>query len=59
MKVEMLDVVLLKDGREAAVLEVFDKGKAFLVETNEGKLEYDSFIVSADDITAVVWKYRQ
>lgn len=27
-----LDVVLLKDGRTATILEVFDNGKAFMVE---------------------------
>ncbi len=36
-EVKEMDVVLLKDGREGTILEVYDQGKAYLVEISDEK----------------------
>lgn len=52
-----LDIVRLKDGRTATVLEVFDSGKAYLVEmADENGKTLDTPTVAPDDIEKVVWK---
>ena len=52
-----LDIVRLKDGRTATVLEVFESVKAYLVEVVDanGKT-LDMITVGPDDIEKVVWK---
>lgn len=57
MSVKELDVVQLKDGRTATVLEVFKSGEAYLVEvTDEQGKTLDMPTVVHDDIERVVWK---
>ena len=55
--VKELDVVELKDGREATVLEVCDEGKAFLVEIvdDDGKT-LEMPIIKAEDIVRTIWE---
>ena len=57
MLTKELDIVRLKDGRTATVLEVFEAGKAYLVEVVDanGKT-LDTPTVGPDDIEKVVWK---
>lgn len=52
-----LDVVELKDGRKATILETYDKGNAFLVEIvdDDGKT-LEMPVVKAEGITRVIWK---
>ena len=56
MTAKNLDVVRLKDGRTATVLETFDGGAAYLVEIADatGK-PLDMPTVKADEIVEVVW----
>ena len=52
-----LDIVRLKDGRTATVLEVFKNGEAYLVEvTDEAGKTVDMPTVKSDDIEKVVWE---
>lgn len=55
--IEMLDVVLLRDGREAAILEIFD-GTHFIVDVGSGPEDWDTISVTIEDIEKVIWKYR-
>lgn len=56
MTVKNLDVVRLKDGRTATVLETFDGGSAYLVEiADEVGKPTDMPTVKADEIVEVVW----
>ncbi len=57
MKVKELDVIILKDGREATVLEVFDKGEAYMVEITDAQEEtLDTPIITDDDIEKIIYK---
>lgn len=40
MKIKQYDRVLLKDGHEASVVEVFDDGKSFLVDIDKDNDTY-------------------
>lgn len=54
-KINELDVIRLKDGRLATVLEIFDNGATYLVEIadKEGRT-MDLPFVTVDDISEVV-----
>lgn len=54
-KINELDVIRLKDGRLATVLEIFDNGATYLVEIadKEGRT-VDLPFVTVDDISEVV-----
>ncbi len=57
MAIGELDVVQLKDGREATVLEVFEDGQSFLVETAPKPYEESEILdLSQDDIRKVIYK---
>jgi len=57
VKVKELDVIILKDGREATVLEVFDKGEAYMVEITDAQEEtLDTPIITDDDIEKIIYK---
>jgi len=57
VKPNELDVVRLTDGREVTVLEVYDDGEAFMVETSaEPYAESDFFVVPMSDIKEIIWK---
>ncbi len=52
-----LDVVKLKDGKEATILDVYDGGTAFLVEiADEDGKTLDMPTVKAEEIEKVIWK---
>lgn len=55
MQINELDVIRLKDGRLATVLEIFDNGATYLVEIadKEGRT-MDLPFVTVDDISEVV-----
>lgn len=52
MKIELYDVVRLKDGRELTILLIHDNGAAFEVTDQE-----DVFSVERSEIEKVIWKY--
>lgn len=57
--VKELDVVRLRDGHTATVLEVFGAGDAYLVEIADKKgRTLSELTVKACDIEEVVWKAR-
>lgn len=49
MKIEQYDIVKLKDGREAVVVEKFDD-KNFLVDIGKSPEDWDTIPVTLDDI---------
>lgn len=57
MTIKELDIVQLKSGRTATVLEVFETDVAYLVEaTDESGKSLGVFEVRIGDIEKVVWK---
>lgn len=52
-----LDVVKLKNGRDATILEVFDGGTNFLVEIadDNGKTQ-DLPTIKAEEIAHIIWE---
>ena len=47
----------LKDGRKATILEVYDSGKAFLVEfADDDGRTLELWTVKAEEIAQVIWK---
>ena len=52
-----LDVVKLKNGRDATILEVFDGGTTFLVEIadDNGKTQ-DLPTIKAEEIVHIIWE---
>ncbi len=55
MKIEELDVVRTKDGREGTVVHVFDTKdlpRAYEIEFDDGELE----TIEEDKISEVIWK---
>ncbi len=56
MKVQELDVVRLKDGREGTIVEVFSGGSAYMVEFCDGKgRTIDLPVVKYTDIEKVIY----
>ena len=56
MHIKELDVVLLKDGRKATVLECYDDSTAFYVEvSDESGKATDMFIAKLDDIEQIIY----
>lgn len=53
MKIEQYCSVLLKDGREAAVVEVLDDTH-FLVDVGSSPKDWDTIDVTIDDIDKVI-----
>ena len=57
MKINELDVIRLKDGREVTVLDVYDNGAAFLVETSVSAFtESEIFEIALEDVDTVIWR---
>lgn len=56
LKIKELDVILLKDGKEATVLECYDSDTAFYVEVSgkDGKTT-DMLIVKIEDIEKILY----
>ena len=57
MKVELLDVVLLKDGREAAIVEKFSDTD-FLVDVGTSPADWDTIPMTADQFERVIYRYQ-
>ena len=53
MSIKQFDTVLLKDGRTAAVMEVFEN-KAFLVDVGDSPENWDTISIIIDDIEKVL-----
>ena len=51
MKIKQYDDVLLKDGREAAIIEVFD-GKDFIADVGSSEKDWET--ITIDDIEKVL-----
>ncbi len=57
MKIKELDVVLLKDGREATILEVFEDGESFMGEiADEQGATLDTPIISKSEIDKITYQ---
>lgn len=54
MEIHEFDVVLLKDGREAAIVEVYDSTH-FLGDVGDGPDDWDTIPVTTDDIKEVTY----
>lgn len=56
IEIKELDIVELKNGQRATVLEVFEQGEAYLVEiADESGKTLDMPTVKANDIKRVTW----
>ncbi len=53
MIIKQYDTVLLKDGREAAVVEAFEN-KHFIVDVGDSPKNWETIDVSIDDIEKVI-----
>lgn len=53
MKIEQYDRVLLKDGNQASIVEIFDEGRAFLADIDKDGDTYTEEI-KIDDIKKVL-----
>ena len=53
MDIKELDVVRLKNGQEATILEVFQKGAAFYVEQDEDPIWKE---ILSDDIEKIIYQ---
>lgn len=53
MKIELYDVVRLKDGRELTILLIHGDGEAYEVTDQE-----DVFSIERDEIDKVIWKAK-
>ena len=59
MKIDMLDVVLLKDGRVGTVVEIFGDGEAFMVDiTDDSNDEMNTPIVKMEEIEKIIYPYK-
>ena len=53
MQIKEFDTVLLKDGREASVMEAFDD-KAFIVDVGTSPADWETISVTIDQIEKVI-----
>lgn len=53
MKVNQYDTVILKDGREAVIVEAFD-GEAFIADVGTNEKDWETIAIKAEDIEKVV-----
>lgn len=53
MKVKQYDEVLLKDGREAIIVEAFE-GKVFIADVGSSEKDWETIDVVIDDIEKVL-----
>lgn len=53
MKIKQYDEVLLKDGREAAIIEVFSE-KDFLADVGTSEKDWDTIPITIDDVEKVL-----
>lgn len=53
MTIKQYDTVLLKDGREACIVEVFDN-KVFLADIGDSPADWETIDITIDDIEKVI-----
>lgn len=53
MQIKEFDTVLLKDGREASVMEAFDD-KAFIVDVGSSPVDWETISVTIDQVEKVI-----
>lgn len=53
MKVKQYDTVLLKDGREAVIVEAFE-GKAFIADVGSNEKDWETIDIKIEDIECVL-----
>lgn len=53
MIIKEFDTVLLKDGREASIVEVFEN-KAFIADVGTSPKDWETIDISMDDIAEVI-----
>ena len=58
MKIKEFDTVLLKDGREAAIVEVLD-ATHFLADVGDSPADWDTIDVTMDDIEKVIHRSEE
>ena len=58
MVINQYDVVILKDGREAAIIEVFSD-KDFLADVGDSPKNWDTISVTRDMIERVVYRHNK
>lgn len=60
MKIKMFDTVILKDGREATIVEIYEQDKAYeadiLVDDTGEYPEYETETIRQDEIKEVIKK---
>lgn len=56
-KIHEYDNVLLKDGREAAIVEVFDETH-FLADVGSSPADWETIDVDLDDIERIIWSSK-
>ncbi len=55
MKISELDVVILKDGRTATILDSFDGGNSFYIEASDADDGYVRETISSSEIEKILW----
>ena len=58
MKINQYDEVLLKDGRQATIVEVFSE-KVFLADVGDSPKNWETIDATIDDIESVIWEYTE
>ena len=53
MKINLFDTVLLKDGRTAAIVEVFENG-VFMADIGSSPKDWETIDVTVDEIEKVI-----
>jgi hypothetical protein len=53
MKIKQYDTVLLKDGRTASIVEVFDN-KAFIADVGSSPKDWETISITIDDIEKIL-----
>jgi hypothetical protein len=54
MEVKEFDAVLLKDGREASIVEAFEN-KAFIADVGNSPKDWETISITMDDIEKVLY----
>ena len=55
LNINTLDVVRLKDGQKATIVEIFED-RAFYVDIGSSPEDWDTIFVTIDDVEAVIWR---
>lgn len=58
MIVKQYDTVLLKDGREASIVEVFEN-KVFIADVGSSPKDWETISVTIDDIEKVLYTSKE